>query len=283
MKKSAKNALLGAIVVVFVLFFQTESTAQVNAAEFEEKIQQQIFSFNLEGYTDEGKKKWEIAGQSADVGQENVALKDITAKIYGEEGTLTLRADTGIYNKLKKDVKLAENVVATASDGTKLTTDSLNWNQQTQAITTKDKIVLERKEVKISGSDAIAHPKLKTVSLKKQATVEMEPSTVITCEGSLEFDYEQAQAVFNDNVKVVDQRGQIFADKITAYLDKAKKSVSKVVAEGNVKIQRGKSHTFSEKAVYDANDGSVSLTGKPKLILYQEKDMDINLPEGVGQ
>ena len=114
------------------------------------------------------------------------------------------------------------------------------------------------------------------MELKENAKVEMKPSTVITCEGSLEFDYELGVAVFNDKVVITDERGEISADKITAYIDKDNKNVREIVAEGNVRIKRGENNTYSEKAVYNAVDGKITLVGAPKLVIYPEEG---NIPD----
>jgi len=239
-------------------------------------LDQKVLSFNLEGYTEQGQKKWEIAGESADVVLDEVNLKKIVAKVYNEETTLTLTADAGSYQKNSGDILLTKNIVATTTDGSRLTAESLKWSQKQEQITTQDALTLEKDDIKISGDNAIASTKLKQVELKENAKVEMKPSTVITCEGSLEFDYELGVAVFNDKVVITDERGEISADKITAYIDKDNKNVREIVAEGNVRIKRGENNTYSEKAVYNAVDGKITLVGAPKLVIYPEEG---NIPD----
>lgn len=97
---------------------------------------------------------------------------------------------------------------------------------------------------------------------------------VITCDGEVQFDYEKNQAYFNDNVKVVSDDGNIDADKITVNLDSSTKKIHNIVAEGNVKITRGENITYSDKATYIEGDKKIVLTGRPKLIIYQEGDID---------
>ena len=86
------------------------------------------------------------------------------------------------------------------------------------------------------------------------------------------FDYENNQAYFNKNVKVVSEDGEIDADKITVNLDPSTKRVKEIIAEGSVCIKRGENITYSEKATYIEADKKIVLTGRPKLVIYQEGD-----------
>ena len=242
---------------------------------------QQILHFNLEGYNDSGNKEWQIEGESADIIGNKINLNNIVAKSYSDKAKVTLVADKGVYDKDTRDIKLAENVVAMTDDGAKLTADSLSWIQTKESITTDGPVTLERDDIKTSGTGAVASPKLKQVELKENVRVEMKPATMITCDGSLEFDYENSVAVFNDNVAIKDERGEIHADKITAYLDKVSKKIREIIAEGNVRIVRGESSTYSDKATYIADTGKVVLSGSPKLVVYPEEGMQ--MPEILGK
>ena len=55
------------------------------------------------------------------------------------------------------------------------------------------------------------------------------------------------------------------------------KSVKTIVAEGNVKIQRGENTTYSDKATYIEADKKIILTGAPKLVIYQEGNAPANI------
>lgn len=108
--------------------------------------------------------------------------------------------------------------------------------------------------------------------------------TVITCDGPLKVIYQDKLAVFKDNVKVKDSRGEIFADKMDVYFttqDEAARQIEgiegmgiqKIVAIGNTEIHHGDNITYSQRAVYDTNTGKLTLTGKPKLIIYSTGDL----------
>ena len=49
--------------------------------------------------------------------------------------------------------------------------------------------------------------------------------------------------------------------------------IDKIVARGNVKITRGENVSYSDEAIYSALDKKITLTGRPKLILYSAEDM----------
>jgi LPS export ABC transporter protein LptC len=85
---------------------------------------QQIADFSLAGYGEQGKKSWDLAGQSADIYQDAVKLNDVTGNVYGKEEDVKLTADKGDFNKKDGKVHLEKNVVITTSTGAKLTTES---------------------------------------------------------------------------------------------------------------------------------------------------------------
>lgn len=90
------------------------------------------------------------------------------------------------------------------------------------------------------------------------------------------FDSGKNMGIFTGNVKVFDPRFNLQSDKLTVYLHKGQdQGLEKAIAEGNVGVVRDKpdpnggppSHAVgrSEHAVYTADNGSVELTGMPKV------------------
>jgi lipopolysaccharide transport protein LptA len=90
------------------------------------------------------------------------------------------------------------------------------------------------------------------------------------------FDSGKNMGVFTGNVKVFDPRFNLQSDKLTVFLHKGQdQGLERAIAEGNVGVVRDKpdpnggppSHAVgrSEHAVYTADDGSVELTGNPKV------------------
>jgi lipopolysaccharide transport protein LptA len=90
------------------------------------------------------------------------------------------------------------------------------------------------------------------------------------------FDSGKNIGIFTGHVKVFDPRFNLQSDKLTVYLHKGEdQGLEKAIAEGNVGVVRDKpdpnggppTHAVgrSEHAVYTAGDGSVELTGMPKV------------------
>ncbi|MCX5677905.1 MAG: LPS export ABC transporter periplasmic protein LptC [Candidatus Omnitrophica bacterium] len=209
-------------------------------------VNHKVLSFNLEGLTERGVKKWDVKGESAEAISENrVKLDNIIASAYGEESEAVITADKGVYDRNKNNVMLEKNVHATILATKGFTGDFVEGAGQA-----KDK-----------KPDAAKGEKPK------------KSKTVITCDGEVQFDYEKNQAFFLKNVKVVSEDGTIDADKITVNLDPATRRLTEIIADGNVKIVRGDNTTFSQRASYSETDKKVTLSGKPKLILSPEGGM----------
>ncbi|MFH0838991.1 MAG: LPS export ABC transporter periplasmic protein LptC [Candidatus Omnitrophota bacterium] len=237
-----------------------------------------IMSFNLAGFTETGKKKWEVEGESANILDNIVNLTNIIGKAYGQEIDVKLTADEGTFNRSTNDVHLQKNVVVVTTEGTRLTTDTLNWDAQNQIVKTDDTVKIEKENLEAIGKGGEAHPQLKQAQLKAEVMVNVKPNTVITCKGPLEVDYENNIAVFHNDVKVADIKGDIYADEITAYFDPKNKKIEKAIAIGNVRIIRGNNCSFSQKAEYYALTNKVVLTGEPKVELYPKGSQAEALP-----
>lgn len=239
---------------------KSQVEAQANKADEQEReagitgtddsVKHKVLSFNLEGLNDRGEKKWDVNGESAEaISEDKVELDNIVAKAYGEEAEAVITADKGVYDKTKNNVTLQQNVKAVIESTDNFNGNFVDFSGKTGAKDTADE----------TGPNI---PKQKT-------------KTTITCDGEVQFDYEKNVAFFLKNVHVISKDGSIIADKITVHLDPDTKQVSEIIAEGNVKIMRGENITYSKRATYNAITKKVSLTGRPKLVIYQDGD-DVN-------
>ena len=218
-----------------------------NDPQTSDQVKHQIMAFDLEGLADDGSKKWDVKGKSAESVSENqVRLNNVTANSYGKEAQATITADAGLYDKSKNNVRLEQNVKAVIENTQKSTADFMNIQ------------ALPADAAKVKGGTVADIDKSKKMK------------TTITCDAEVEFNYEKNEGYFNKNVHVVNEEGTIDADKITVYLDSTTKTVKTIVAEGNVKIRRGENMTYSDKATYIEADKKIVLTGQPKLVIYQE-------------
>ena len=258
------------------------------------ELEQKIISFNLANYTEDGSKKWELTGESADILAEIIYLDNILVNNY-QDPPSRLTSDKGRYNRKDQTILLTENVVLTTDDGFSLTTDSINWDGNTDFISTEDYVEVKRSDVFATGTGAEAISEAKHVKLLKDVTVILledamaggaldelkntkdeseDTTTTITCDGVLDIDYKNNIAVFNDNVKVDDKRGQIYSEIMTAYLDPVSKNIVKVIAEGGVRVVRDKDSTFSDRAIYTTADQKIVLLGKPKIYIQADKEIE---------
>lgn len=236
----------------------------------DQTIAQKILSFNLEGYRDNGQKKWELNGACADILSNVIKLDYITAKVYGDDGFLTVKARRGVYNKITKDIDLEKNVIGKTSDGTRLVTDRLHWDDKEECVRTDALVRIERENLISIGRGAIGNPGLKKVELKKDVIVELKenPPTLITCDGPLVVNYKKNLSVLYNNVKISDDRGTISSDIMKVLFNPGTRKIIRVVAVGNVRITREGNSTYSDRAVYTVKDGRVRLIGKPKIIVF---------------
>lgn len=233
---------------------QLNDDAQVPAqGAAPDPVKHRILSFNLEGVTEKGAKKWDVTGESAEaITSDRIKLDNIVARAYGEDALATITADKGIYDKSHNNVRLEQNVKATIDSAGSAAGNIGDFPGASPAQ---------------SAGKKPANPQSPSKKTR----------TVITCDGEVQFDYEKNEAYFSKNVKVVNEEGSIDADRITIYLDMATKKLKEIVAEGNVKIRRGENTTYSDRAVYIDAEKKILLTGSPKLIIYQEGNLEENI------
>ncbi len=250
----------------------------------ESQLPQQFEGFNLSGISEGGQKTWDIEGDSADIIGDLIKLTNIVANAYGEEPA-NLTAEYGTLDKASGKMHLEKDVVITTKDGAKLTTDTLDWERNEDLVHTDDRVVLTKEGMVATGTGAVGHPNLKMAQLNENVQVDIETKSddgskgkvTITCDGPLEMEYNNQKATFNDNVVAVDGDRKIIADKIEAFFDTKTNQIKEMVCTGNVSIIQGQNNTFSDRAVYNAVDKKLTLSGNPKLIFYTEGD---SLPFG---
>lgn len=124
------------------------------------------------------KKEWELRAKSGQhFRQEDyTTLQDLTVTFYTEGGRIvTLRGDKGSMKgsmKGRKEIEVRGDVVITSSDGYRVSTDSLRFDDEKQQISTDDPVMFEGKGLHIKGIGAVVDLKTKKLSiLKKVQTV----------------------------------------------------------------------------------------------------------------
>ena len=284
------------LVALSIFFASASSAACANAdVSASSSEPQQMQDFNIVGYSSKGQKTWEVQGNSMDMLGNEVKISGITAKMYGDKENMVLTADNGHFDKETGVVHLQDNVRAVTESGAELKTNTLDWSQKQQLITTDDKVNITKDNMSADATGLSVKPDLKeakfgkdvvlTIEEQKKAEDSQKPSVfsqkgkmVITCEGPMELNYEKQFAVFEKNVKVEGdaEQGTMVSDKMTVYFSPATKQIERIEAQGHVKIVRGESTSFSEGAVFTASDKKVILTGRPKLMIFTEEGSHVS-------
>lgn len=235
---------------------------------------QAVSKFTLVGHTETGRKKWEIEGETANLVVDVIYLSPVTARNYGKVDLL-LTAERGNFHKVSQDVHLKGDVVATTSDGARLTTDTLNWRASQETGTTPDWVTVTRPGMTVLGKGGVGYPKLKRVRLEKDVTVTLKgkegATTVITCDGPMEVDYGRRKARFFRNVLVQDAKGIIRSDRMDVTLDPKQSQIKTATCWGHVEIHQEKKQAFCRRAKYWQAPGRTVLMGHPKLAMLSEE------------
>ncbi len=275
--------------VYFLVFPAQPARAQEDAS-----TPQQFEGFNLQGYTETGEKSWDVMGETANIIGNLVEMTNITANSYGEQKT-NLTARTGTIQKDTGKIHLEQDVVITTELGAQLKTHSIDWDRNSDLVSTNDFVTITDKRMKATGTGIEAHPNLKIAQLNEDVTVNMTPEKgkpeerqpiKITCDGPLEIDQLKNLAIFNENVVATQTDRELKADKMEVYFDPVTSKIVKMVCTGNVEVTQAGNKSYSDKAVYTAADQRLVLTGRPKLILMTEStggEEGGMLIEGLGQ
>ncbi len=287
--------LIFVLLVVFYTFFvqiqvviTRQKKAKQTTTQVEEKPAHKVYSFAFTKYTPEGQKEIEIEGDSADILSNTVQLMNVMAKAYAEEQPVTVTADKGEYDKVKNNIHIEQNVVATTEDGTRLVTEQLDMQPSEHIIENNVETQVKKDNINVEGLGARADTRLKKVKFKKNVTVVVQNPddkkagpTTITCDGPLVVDYEKNIAHFKDNVVAKDLRGKLTADTMDVYYSRVSRRVSKIVAAGDVVIENPDGNkTYSDSVIYLADEGRIILGGDTEA-LYYGGDAPQGLEKGV--
>ncbi|MCK5491836.1 MAG: LPS export ABC transporter periplasmic protein LptC, partial [Candidatus Omnitrophica bacterium] len=239
--------------------------------------QQKIKDFYLSNVTEDGSNNWEVKGQEALVYDKFVDITDMEANYSTEKDNVFVTSKEAKLNKQNMDIQLNKDVYVENQDGVTLTTESLNWKKRNNQIETKEFVKTGNDSLQITATGMNADTQLKEADFGKdvEAVVLDEKNknpTTITCDGSLEIEYNTGKAVFNKNVIVTNNQGKLFSDKAILFFDSKAKAIIKIVSEGNVKIVRDDNVTFAQKAVYLGKEQKLVLEGKPRLIYFPRED-----------
>ncbi|MBI3615272.1 MAG: LPS export ABC transporter periplasmic protein LptC [Candidatus Omnitrophica bacterium] len=228
--------------------------------------------FTLVGHSDNGRKKWEVQGETADLLGEIVQLSPVTARSFGDV-EVKLTANRGRYQKTTQDIYLQKNVVVTTSDGGRLTTESLQWWHERDMARTLDWLNISRPGMTVLGIGGVGFPKLKRARVERKITVTLqgeEGQTVVTCDGPMEVDYVQHKARFWRNVLVRDAQGFIRSDRLDVLLTSETNQIQEARFWGHVQIHRGNQRATAQRANYWGSPKRTRLTGHTRMVMLPQ-------------
>ena len=202
-----------------------------------------------------------------------VVQEDINGVTSTKDSEISFQAKKAIFNKSDGTLEMRDHVNISTDKGLNLKTDRLNWNQKSGDVITDLPVKITKQgAMDITGKGLNVQTSLKTAEVEREVTVKVPQSggefIMITCKGPLDIDYQEGKAVFYNDVKVNQKDAELFSDKATVYFDMKKQVLDKVVAEGNVRIVRGKDTSFSKKAIYEMSDKKIRLEGNPRLVIF---------------
>ncbi len=240
---------------------------------------QQMSGFILTGYEPDGTKRWVLNGKGASVDGHIVSILHPDA-VGNEPGrTAFLTASAAQINQDNRHVRMEHEVTIHTSDGLWLTSPILHWLPDRNEVATDQAVRIETDHMLVRGYEAEGLTQLKHAKILRDIEMVLNPSdhdrpnggskqVTITCDGPLSFDYEHNVATFEENVHVKDPNGDLYSDKLVAYLDPKAHTIRYAEAMGRVRIHQNQNTALSERAVYEPAAGKITLIGKPSLLVY---------------
>lgn len=259
-------------------------TSQTSSGENPDTAQQ-MQTFTMVGYAPTGAKRWELVGTGATVEGPWVTIQHPNAVGFSPERKAYMTASLAHIEQTSRRVRLENDVTMHTSEGLWLTSPVMYWLPDQEELLTEDVVRLENDHMLVRGRGATGHSQLKRAQIQRDVEVVLNPTAQepaegpshvhITCEGPLSFDYERHVATFEHNVHVVDRQGDIYSDKLVAYLDRVTRAIRYAEALGHVRIVQGTNTAQAERAVYEPAFGKVTLMGSPSLVLYPDDKQQV--------
>ena len=238
---------------------------------------QQLQGFNLNGYTNNGEKAWDVNGSKADISENNIQITNVDANAYGKQAA-NLTADRGTIDKTNGNVHLQDNVVITAKDrGTKMTTDELDWNRNKDLVSTKDPVKIVDDQGVVTGEGMTAHPNLKKAQIDRNVKATMHTKSeddeddqviTVTSDGPMQMNQATMYAVFNTNVVAIEASTgrELDCDKMEMWFNGTTKKIKKAICSGHVKAIQGNDISYANQMVYDGENQMLTMIGRPKIV-----------------
>ncbi|MEI8345191.1 MAG: LPS export ABC transporter periplasmic protein LptC, partial [Candidatus Omnitrophota bacterium] len=199
---------------------------------------QQFQKFSLTGFDAKGKAFWKLEGDVANI-------------------------DPG------QSVFLDKNVTLKFRDSTIVRTDHVSWSPNGQVMSTDALVTVDHENVTARGTGAYGKPAENFIQLNRMIEMVINQTTRLVCDGPLKIYYNDNKMVFYRNVVVTDAKGTLSANRMDVLFDPQERKVQRIIAVGNVIIQRDADRTQSQRAIYNVADSSIRLEGNPQITLHK--------------
>lgn len=100
-----------------------------------------------------GNLRWTLDADQAEVfdREQRTVMRRVVVRVYDRDGVWTVTGDKGTLHNEKRDVSLEGNVVVTSSDGLRMTTTELTWENQDRHLVTRAPVEIRRAGTTIVG------------------------------------------------------------------------------------------------------------------------------------
>lgn len=242
---------------------------------------QQMSEFTLTGYEDDGSKKWQLSGQGASVEDNIVTIHYPDGIGYDPLRTAYMTASAAQVEQNTRHIRLEHDVTIHTSDGLWFTAPIVHWIPDRDQMATDTPVRIETDHMLLRGIGMEGSTALKHATVLRDIEMVLNPTddeaggrlgkqVTITCDGPLAFDYEKQIATFHENVHVQDPNGDLYSDKLIAYMDGTTHTIRYAEAIGRVRIHQNQNTALSERAVYEPANGKITLVGRPSLLVYPD-------------
>ncbi len=199
---------------------------------------QKLQKFSLTGFDEKGKTHWNLEGDSAKIDSSRMVFLD-------------------------------QNVTLRLKDNTVIKSDHVQWSQDGGTLRTDAWVTVDHENAQVKGRGAYGRPNDGYIQLNRDIEMTANNSTKLTCKGPMKIFYNQNLMYFFRKVKVVDPRGTLSANRMNVTFDPDTRKIQKIIAIGNVVIERGSDTTHSQRATYSLDTGSIRLEGNPEITLHK--------------
>jgi LPS export ABC transporter protein LptC len=155
------------------------------SAPVEGQLPDQVVSDFVATETDEGALQWKMYARQASTYKASnlVVAQAVRVDFFDEKGerSSALTANEGDMNDLTHDMTAKGNVVIQGTEGTRMTTDQIHFNNKKQRIETDSFVRVERAGDVLTGWGFESDPELKDFQFKRQvkATVRSKSGGIV--------------------------------------------------------------------------------------------------------